>query len=141
MKYPILLLCSLFSVFSSHGQFFSLGHEYLIDPSLIQKNKFQTFNNVQLFESNLWDIKNFRSYSVVVFWEESPAHEILYQTDSWGNASYLGVSSGIAAIIESDVFPGFRFQSNCKTLFGSVGKEKIKAFLSLLVSFLNEIKQ
>jgi hypothetical protein len=141
MKYPIYFFCLLLSSFCANAQFFSLGHEHLIDPALVQKNKFQTLDNQALLESNVWDIKNFRSYAVVVFWGDAPTHEILYQTDTWGNPSYLGLSSGIMAIMQSDVFPGFRFQSNCKKIYSSEGKEKIRAFLSLLISYLNEVKQ
>jgi hypothetical protein len=118
-----------------------LGHEHLIDPASVQKNKFQNLDNVYFLASNFWDIKNSRSYAVVVYWGDAPTHEVLYQTDSWGNPTYLGVSSGIMAIMESDAFPGFRFQSGCKKISSNEGIEKIKAFLSLLISYLNEVKQ
>ena len=141
MKYLIFFFCFLLSSFCTNAQFFSLGHEHLIDPALVQKNKFQTLDKVNVLSSNFWDMKNFRSYTVAVFWGDEPAHEVLYQTDTWGNPTYLGVSSSIMAILESDEFPGFRFQSNCKKISNHEGKEKIKAFLSLLILYLNEVKQ
>ncbi len=140
MKHHVCVVFFLFLVFNSYGQFYSIGHENMFDPVLFRKKEFHSIHYITSAGNNVWDNANLKSYVVMIFRDGLPTHEIYYQTDLWGNPSFLAVGSGIKNIMESERFPAFRFAFECRKIEGAVeGKQKINALLSLLVSILNEM--
>lgn len=138
-RFSIYLMLLIFPL-GLQAQYYTLGHEQMVDPVVATKQKYNNIDVLGLSGNDLWDKTNFNSFSVLVFDKETPVHEIVYQTDSWGNLSYFGVASGLLEIMQTSIFPKIRFQMEAKkTAVLFEGKERVRALLQLLVSVLNEL--
>jgi hypothetical protein len=137
-KLMMLILGVAFCCGVGHAQWFSMGLEQRVNPMLINRQQYKVLDIVGEKLSREFDGKNSQSFEVVLLRSGVPDIHLVYQTDFWGNLTYIAGSSALFLMMNQNCFPTIRFQFNGKKILQEAeGENKIHAYLTLLLDCLN----
>jgi hypothetical protein len=139
MKKWLLLFFGIFCCCGvGMAQWYSMGVEQRVDPLLINRQQYKVLELVGEKWSREFDGNNSQSFEVVLLRSGVPDIHLVYQTDFWGNLTYMAGSSSLFLIMKQLCFPSLRFQFYTKKIqLDSNATNKILAYLNLLVDCLN----
>ena len=138
MKWLMLFFGIFYCSGEVKAQWYSMGVEQRVDPLLINRQQYKVLEIGGEKWSRGFDGNNSQSFEVVLLRSGVPDIYLVYQTDFWGNLTYLAGTSSLFLMMKQVCFPSLRFQFYAKKIQqDSSATNKILAYLNLLVDCLN----